>query len=170
MAISQALQDIYAANPTGAYYFEVVEIEHSALSAPLVMTNASVEANVRVNVNAARAIPVPFTVVLPAKDTTGTQSFNLVISNREQEILHNFEQMAVRPEEAAIMRYNVFIRGVVSPSGVHQPQYNPAPRYDITAFNVDENSITAIATKVNLHNKRWPRVTYTPSLFPGLDR
>jgi len=169
MAISQALADIYNANPSGAYYAEVISINHSALLEPVVITNTSVEFLALVDTISRKVIPTPFTIKLPDKDTSGSQSMNIVISNREQNMIHAIEKMAEQPYEAAVCTYNVYIKGQ-SVFGVHVPQYTPSPRYDITSFSVDEGTIVAVATKTNLHNRRWPKVLYTPTLFPGLDR
>ena len=170
MSISQELADIYNANPSGAYYAEVLSINHSALPTPIVVTNTSVEFVAKVDGVIRRVIPVPFTVKLPDKDTTGSQAMNIVISNREQQVLEAIETMALQPYEAAVCTYNVYIKGVLDSSGAHAPQYTPSPRYDITTFSVDENSVIATATKTNMHNRSWPKILYTPALFPGLDR
>ena len=170
MAISSALADIYNANPSGFYYAEVLTIKHSALAQPLVLTNTTVEFELTTDYGVHTAIPTPFTLTLPTKDTSGSQAMNVVISNREQSILDDVEWMARQPYEPAILTYNVVIKGVVDSSGVHEPQYTPSARYDVTTFTVTEDSIVAMASRVNTHNKRWPKVIYTPDLFPGLDR
>lgn len=169
MAISSALADIYNANPSGAYFAEVITINHSALGQPLVMTNTTVEFDVSTDYGVHTAIPTPFTLTLPAKDTSGSQAMNIVISNREQNMLQAVELMARQPYEPAILTYNVVIKGQTV-YGVHVPQYTPSARYDVTTFTVSENSIVAVATKTNLHNRRWPKRVYTPTLFPGLDK
>ena len=169
MAISQALADIYSANPSGVYYAEVISIDHSALSEPLVITNTSIEFLALVDGVARNVIPVPFTLKLPDKDTSGSQAMNIVISNLEQNMINIIERMSQYPYEPAICTYNVYIKGQAI-YGVHAPQYNPSPRYDITSFSVNESTIVAVATKTNLHNRRWPKVVYTPTLFPGLDK
>ena len=169
MAISQALADIFNANPSGFYYSEVISINHSALSVPLVMTNSSVQFRASVDGVTRVVVPTPFDIKLPDKDTSGNQSMNITMSNHEQNIINCIELMAQQPYEPAICTYNVYIN-TASSTGVLNPEYTPSPRYDITSFSVTGSTIVAVATKTNLHNRRWPKRVYTPTLFPGLDK
>lgn len=170
MSITQNLADIYMAAPSGLYAMPVVLITHSALRQPLALTNTTKDFRMRMNQAAYNAISLPFTIKMPDKDTSGSQEMEIVFSNREQNLIHAIELMSREPYEPAICYYNVYINGKTDSSGQHMPQYNPTPRYDINTFAVDSNSIVAVATKTNMHNRQWPRVVYNGDMFPGLQK
>lgn len=172
MAISGALQKIYAVAPMNAYYKEAISLTHSTLPSDLHLTNAEFEFTGGTGIagpdNVQKFVPMPFSIKLPIKDTTGSQQLQIVFSNVEQDLIDDIERMARKPYEPVIFHYRIFIHGVVNAAGAHIQQLNPAWRMEIAGFNVTDRAITAVAAKINTHNKPFPKVLYTPEEFPGL--
>jgi len=171
MTISAALARIYTVAPTGAYYMEALSIYHSALKAPLHMTNASLgfDANVGGH-NHAYMESLPFSLKLPTKDTSGSQQLAIAFSNVEQDLISDVEAMAAQPYEPAVCLYRVYIRGQIDGEQHHIQQLNPPWRYDINAFVVTGDTITAAAQKSNMHNSGFPKVVYNATNYPGLKK
>jgi hypothetical protein len=168
MTISVALQRIYNTAPDGAYYMEGISLYHSALSAPLHMTNNPVQFNGKADGIAAVFTSIPFSVTLPAKDTTGAQSLNLTFSNVQQRLVDDVARMGSKPYEPVICKYRIFIAGSVDAAGDHTEEMTPPLRLDISTFIVTEATIVAAAQKVNMHNKSFPQVRYNPTFYPGI--
>jgi hypothetical protein len=171
MTISAALQRIYSVAPTGAYYMEAITMRHSSLTQDLHMTNN--EFGFSGGISAPGGVPVdfvaiPFVLKMPPKDTSGSQQLQIVFSNVEQDLINDIERMARRPYEPVIFRYRVYINGVVGAAGHHTEQLTPAWRMEVSGFQVTENTIVAVAAKMNSHNKPFPKLIYTPDNFPGI--
>lgn len=170
MTITPALLKIYTHAPAGQYYMESISIKHSAIPEGIEITNATVGFEAMAGAAPAFVTPLPFQVKLPDKDTSGSQQLQITMSNVGQSLINYIERMSAQPYEPAICVYRVYIRGVVDSAGNHIQQLRPPPRYSISKFIVTADSITATATKANMHNRAWPKINYTSTLYPGLDR
>ena len=167
--ISPELQRIYAVAPVDAFYMEAISMSHSALPEDLHMTNMEFGFSGDIGTGTpADFIATPFSLTLPNKDTTGSQQLQITLSNVEQDIINDVERMARRPYEPVIFHYRVYIHNELNTAGNHKQQLNPAWRMEISAFNITQSAITCVASRVNSHNKPWPRLLYTPDNFPGI--
>lgn len=166
MALDPALVEVYSSARSDRFYVEALSIYHEALPKPVHITNwpedftGAVEGG-----NTADFISVPFSIRLPAKDTEGSQSLDIVMSNADQSLMDEVELMSMAPFTAARCFYRVYLSDSF---GVQR--LDPAMTFDIIAFSARRDSITASATMVNMHNRSFPRVLYNKSLFQGLDR
>lgn len=168
MAISKALQDIYLSNPSGMFYMEALSLYHSALAEPLHITNNAFAFDARADQDDVRMIPVPFTIKMPTKDTSGSQVMQIAISNVEQHLIDDVESMARQPYQPLVVRYRIYINGKLNADGKHTQQLVPAWRMEATSIEVQSDAIMINASKRNMHNRRWPRKIYTTEEFPGL--
>jgi hypothetical protein len=166
--ISIALQKIYNTAPDGAYYVEGVSMYHSALTKPLHLTNNPVQFGGKADGLPVIFVSIPFTITLPAKDTTGAQTMNIAFSNVQQRLVDDIARMGSKPYEPVVCKYRIFIIGSLDADGDHDEQMTPPLRLDISNFVVSENTIVAAAKKVNMHNKPFPQVRYNPTFYPGI--
>jgi len=173
MAISNELADLYMNNKSGVYFFEAIDIQHAALDGPLHYTNWSTAVNGLVD-NAGSAfnayISMPFTAVLPEKNTDGNQSLELSISNVTTALVAYINIMTAAPQSPIDITYRVFLTGQVDGSGNYLNQMNPPWYYEASAVSVTADSVVLSATKLNTHNRSFPRKRYTQVDFPGLAR
>ncbi|MEE4661485.1 MAG: DUF1833 family protein [Halieaceae bacterium] len=173
MAISAALADVYLGNPHGVYFIEAIDIEHAALTSALHYTNASFGVTGLLDnalLDTASYIPLPFTATLPEKNTDGNQSLDLSISNVTAELVGYIDQMAAAPQSPITLTYRVFLSSQVSASGHYLNQLTPPWRYEVSSVALTATEALMSATKVNIHNRLFPRVRYTRTSFPGLAR
>lgn len=169
MPISADLQKIYSVAPVDAYYKEAITLSHSALTNDLHMTNAEFGFKGDVGTGTpADFISIPFTIILPAKDTTGSQQLNIIFSNVDQDLIDDIELMARRPYEPVMFDYRIYIHGDLNAAGNHKQHLVPSWRLSVSGFTVTSSAITAIAAKVNSHNRPFPKVLYTAEKFPGI--
>jgi hypothetical protein len=173
MPISTELADVYMNNPHGIYFIEAIDIEHSALTDPLHYTNAS-KAITGLLDNAGEDFvqydPLPFNAKLPDKNTDGTQSLELSISNITTALVQYINIMATAPQEPMRLSYRVFLSTQVSLAGHHLNQLVPPWRYEVSSVSLTAQAVVMSATKVNIHNRSFPRVRYKRTTFPGLAR
>ena len=166
--ISQDLQRIYSVAPVDAYYKDTICMSHSTLTSDIHITNAEFGFRGATGGGPVDYIPLPFTMKYPSKDTTGSQQLQIVLSNVEQDLIDDIERMSRKPYEPVIFHYRVYIHGALNTGGNHKEQLVPHWRMEISSFNVTEQAITAVAAKINTHNKPFPKVLYTPERFPGI--
>lgn len=173
MAISQELADVYLGNPYNVYYFEAIDIAHTALTSDLHYTNNSFHLTGLLDNTtgeSAQFSPLPFSAVLPEKNTEGNQSLGLSVSNVTTDLIDYIEQMAAAPQSPMELTYRVFLSTQKNASGAYMNQLVPAWRFEVSDVIAREQQITMSATKLNTHNRSFPRVRYTRITFPGLSR
>lgn len=173
MPISQELADVYLGNPDGVYFIEAIDLAHSALASTLHYTNSSFGITGLLD-NAqpehASFLPLPFDAKLPNKNTGGNQSLELSVSNISTTLVQHIVRMTEAPQESIQLAYRVFLSTQVDPAGHHINQLVPAWRYEVSSVVVTGDAVQMSATKVNIHNRSFPRVRYTRITFPGLSR
>ena len=108
--------------------------------------------------------PVPFEVILPSRNGEGSQDMALAICNVGLEMLQAVEDALEDPTEAIRCRYTIFIEGLT------EPQYEPPLELALSDVALSIETMTATATRANIHNRTFPRQVYTTQLFPGLLR
>lgn len=166
MPISDTLRRIYAAAPGDIHYVEAISISHPGLNGDLHLTNRALNFEGTIENGAVVTFySMPFSVGLPNKDTTGNLEMKLVFSNVQQELMKEIENMAAQPYAAAVIKYRLYVN-----TDFTVQQLDPPITLDIGQFQITRPYITAIATRVNLHNKPFPSYLYNTKYFPGLDR
>lgn len=173
MAISQELADVYLNNVSGVYLIEAIDIQHAALLSPLYYTNWS-KAITGLLDNAEPGSrqfdPLPFTAVLPEKNTDGNQALELSVSNITTSLVQYINIMSAAPQSPITLTYRVFLTTEVNGSGHHINQLTPPWRYEVSSVALTAQEVQMSATKVNIHNRSFPRVRYKRTTFPGLAR
>lgn len=173
MTISSELADVYLGNPDGIYFIEAIDLSHTALASDLHYTNASFRLRARLDNSlpeAATYAPLPFNATLPSKNTDGNQSLELSVSNVTAALVAAIDTMASAPESPISLSYRVFLSTQKDSSGHYLNQLTPPWRYEVSAVSLTAESATMSATKINTHNRSFPRVRYTRTRFPGLAR
>jgi len=173
MAISAELADHYIGNVHGIYYFEAIDISHPLIPSDLHYTNASFQLEGLLdNTGSATAIylPLPFTANIPEKNTEGNQSLDLSFSNVSAELVPFVDAMIGGPQQAMSLTYRVFLSSQTNGSGHYLNQLVPAWKFEVSSATFVEDVVTMSATKLDIHNRVFPRVRYTRLAFPGLDR
>lgn len=170
MAISPELKRIYLTAPAGQYYMEALSLWHPAMREAVHVTN-NVEGfyGEAGNNNIVYFNPVPFDIKLPDKDTSGTQAINVAFSNVQHRLIDDIEAMASMPYRHVDCHYRIFINGQFNTAGTGLvQQLKPSWKYEIPRFVVTRETIVAVASRVNMHNKGFPGRLYTSEHFPGL--
>lgn len=173
MPISAELADVYLGNPHGIYYFEAIDIEHDALASALHYTNTSFEFTALLDnqlPDTATFTPLPFDATLPSKNTEGNQSLELSMSNVTAELIDSIRTMTSAPQSPMRLTYRVFLTTQVDGNGHYLNQLDPPWRYEVSQIPVTARELVMSATKINTHNRSFPRERYTRLRFPGLAR
>jgi hypothetical protein len=173
MAISAELQDVYLNNPHGIYFMEAIDIDHAILDTTLRYTNASKAFEGLIdNSGTAAALytPLPFTIVLPDKDTDGTQSLDISLSNVTTTLVAYITSITSAPQSAIELTYRIFLSTQKDGNDAHINQLDPPWRYEVSSASLTQDAVVMSATKLNTHNRSFPRVRYTRTDFPGLAR
>jgi hypothetical protein len=173
MAISAELIDVYTGNPDGIYYFSAIDLRHAALSVDLHYTNASFEVTGLLDNDigdSAIYAPLPFDHTFPAKNTDGNQSLDLSFSNVTAELIRYIELMTDAPQDSMELTFRVFLSSQTNGFGHYINQLIPPWRYEVSSVSATADAVTMSATKLNTHNRVFPRVRYTAVGFPGLVR
>lgn len=114
-------------------------------------------------------VPVPFSVVLPMRDDSGTQEMSIAISNIGLNAQNSLNLAIQTPEEPIKIRYTIYIIPK-EPSGDLEPQYDPLLTLTMTDITVALDVVTATATRSDVLNLHFPLELYRPEYFPGLSR
>ena len=173
MAISAELQDVYLNNPANIYFFEAIDLDHQVLAAALHYTNSS-KSFVGLVDNAGSATnqytPLPFSITLPEKNTEGNQSLNISMSNVTTRLVAYINSMASAPQSPIQLTYRVYLSTQKNVSDEYLNQLTPPWKYEVSSVSLTQDAIIMSATKLNTHNRSFPRVRYTRTAFPGLAR
>lgn len=165
MAVSPALQRLYASAPAGEVVLETLEISHPLFATTHYITNnptgfsATLESGATVDF-----ITLPFGARLPNSDAQGNQDLGLVIDNVDREIIEELERASADPTTRIAVTYRAFASTDLS-----------APGSSPIALSISEVSaglptVEATAGRTDVLNKKFPAVLYTIQQFPGLDR
>lgn len=173
MPISQELADVYLGNPSGIYFIEAIDISHVALASSLHYTNNSFEITGLLDnalPDTAKFSPLPFDATLPEKNTEGNQTLDLSVSNITAELIDYITQVTNAPQSPMQLIYRIYLTTQVNAGGAYLNQLIPPWRYDVSSVSVTAQAVQMSATRLNIHNKSFPRVRYTRLTFPGLAR
>lgn len=173
MAISTELADVYLGNPHGVHFIEAIDLAHPALPFDLHFTNYTFSIPGLVD-NLGTAfntyVAVPFIITQPSKTTAGNQALELSFSNVNQQLVSYVNTMAEAPQDSITLTFRVFLTTQVDAAGSHINQLNPPWTFEVSSVGMNAQAAIMQATKLNTHNRSFPRVRYRRDNFPGLAR
>lgn len=162
MSISAELAERYATE-VDVDWCDALLISHSTFGT-LAYTNALEPFTGTVLGESYNFLMVPFKISIPPKDNSGRQDLSLVISNIFNQGKVFIDSAITQPDEAILIRYTVFIEGNST------PEYDPPLELTMTDIAITDEVLTAVATRSDILNLKFPREVYRPDFFPGLNR
>jgi hypothetical protein len=173
MAISPDLAARYLGNPDQLYDIEAISLSHPALAEDLHYTNASFPI-IGLLDNAlpgtAEFRPLPFSTTMPSKNTEGSQSLQFSVSNVTAELVAAIAIIESAPQSPLTLLYRVYMSTQKNVDGAYINQRTPPWRFEVSNIATTAEAATFSATKINIHNRSYPRARYTRTRFPALDR
>lgn len=167
MAISQALQEIYAGS-SSARYIETLQLSHSTWATSFFLHNDATHGDWSFKLIPAGSDVVfeaiPFEVQLPSSDTGMLQDLRIAFANAGTRMMTALDQAIQKPEEPIAVAYRVYLD---TPGSVSE---NDPLQLTISQINADRNIITATAERFDILNRPFPRTRYRAEEFPGLVR
>jgi hypothetical protein len=109
-------------------------------------------------------IPFPFVVVLPTVDGAGQQNMQITLTNADREIADAIRLAHTDPTQRIECTYREFLS-----DEVNAPQSAPL-RLSFDTIQMGEESVTGVAGRSDVLNRRFPGIWYDVQHFPGLDR
>lgn len=165
MALDPKLKAIYAGS-NASRPLETLEISHEDWPVTQYIVNDDQTWQFELEDGSPKIfIPVPFTVKLPTKDVEGRQDLSIIIANAGREMIGMVETAAKRPNYPLQVNFRIFLDTPMS-----RPMNNPPLRLDIGEVTADNYTVTAVASRFEMLNRKWPTVLYTADMFPGLVR
>lgn len=165
MPITAALKEIYASG-TASRYIETLEFHHSMFGRSYYMTNDTVPWSFQLETGAVVTFEaVPFRIVLPSNDHGGNQDLSLTLANIGRDLIDPLELAITKPQEPVRCTYRVYIDQVNS-----LPQNSPPLTLSISTVQVSQDAVSAVATRADVLNKKFPSKLYRYDDFPGLRR
>ena len=162
---TDALQTARASAPAAQGILRTLELWHPAWPARQYLTNwpepfdAELESGATVTFQ-----PFPFAVVLPTVDGAGQQDMKVALSNADQAVADLVRLAHTDPTQRIECTYREFLS---DDPGTLQS----APlRLSFDSIQITEDSITGVAGRSDVLNRRFPGVWYDVAHFPGLDR
>lgn len=168
--ISDALAEVWAANPVGVVRIVTLELKHSAFvdkegnSSSIRLVNGRFDPITVTLETGAQATfqPGVFKAKLPKKGSTGQRSIALELDGASREVVRQLERVADAPREPIRAVLREYAPGDLSaPGQVHDNLTLVRPR-------VGPNRVTASAVFNDSINKAFPSILYTTATHPGL--
>jgi hypothetical protein len=108
--------------------------------------------------------PFPFAVVLPTVNGAGQQDMQVTLTNADQAVADLVRLAHTDPTQRIECTYREFLSDELG-----APQSAPL-RLTFEAIQIGEESVTGVAGRSDVLNRRFPGVWYDVQHFPGLDR
>jgi hypothetical protein len=165
MALSPDLTRIYTQAPADQWAVETVELTHPAFDAPYLLVNepqpltATLEDGRTVTFT-----PTPFLIQLPEGRASGPTPLSFTIDTLGGLVVEQLEKALEPPLKPIMLTYRVFTTGDLT-----APASDPI-ELALTEIEATAEAVVGQAAFVNLLDRRFPTVVYTPTLYPGLDR
>jgi len=165
MAVSPALQRIYASAPAGATVWETLEIYHPLFLQRHFVTNTPLAFTARLETGDLVTFEtLPFAARQPGSNGSGQQDLALVLDNVDRELIEELERASLDPTTRIEVTYRAYASDDLE-----------APGSEPIALSISEVSaglaqVEATAGRTDVLNKKFPAVLYTVAQFPGLDR
>jgi hypothetical protein len=161
--ISDELQRIYASAPANLVFYEGLVLEHPAWPESVRFATNTVDPITK-NFNATPVLfnPASFELTMPRRDDSGLVELAVtfpLVSRTMVEMIDAAEQS----RQPIVASLTVYI------DASDDPQMTPIQLY-LSDIAMTDDSVTGIASRVDLINKGFPRVVVKPENYPGLYR
>ena len=156
---------IEIAAPSRQDILRTLELTHPLWAAPYYLTTwtepftATLESGPTVTF-----IPFPFAVVLPTVDGAGQQNMQITLTNADREIADAVRLAHQDPTRRISCVYREFLS-----DAKNAPQSAPL-RLSFDSIQIGEESVTGVAGRSDVLNRKFPGIWYEVQHFPGLDR
>jgi hypothetical protein len=165
MAVSLALQRIYASAPADAQIWETLELRHPLFAKVHYVTNTALAFPATLETGEAVTFEtLPFAARQPGSNAGGQQDLALVIDNVDREIIEELERASADPQTRVSVIYRAFASDDLSAPG------SDPIALSITEISAGLTTVEATAGRTDVLNKKFPAVLYDIHQFPGLDR
>jgi Domain of unknown function (DUF1833) len=164
MTVSAELARIYTTAPVDDRVLETLEIAHSKFNRTYYITNSDngFDAVTDATGVAVRFATFPFSIKLPNSGEDGFSDLTISISNVTPLLVEELKRAIVAPEEPVTFLYRAYAESNLTKVGFQLPPMSAS------LIVVDQVSISAQASLVDLVNRNFPNQLYTPTLFPML--
>jgi Domain of unknown function (DUF1833) len=159
------LLTVRASAPARQDILRTLTLEHPLWPAPYYLTtwptpySATLETGATVTF-----MPFPFAVVLPTVDGAGQQNMQVTLTNADQAISDAVQLAHTDPTQRIVCTYREYLSDELG-----APQSAPL-RLSFESIQITEESVTGVAGRSDVLNRRFPGVWYDVQHFPGLDR
>lgn len=163
MTLTAELQKVYSSAPNNVQFYEGLVLTHPAWNEPIaIATNTVSPLDKTLNGKNIQFIPASFTITLPRRDDFGLVELavNFPLVSREMVDLIELAEKAQKPITATLAVYL---------DSSPDPQMTPI-ELQLNQVTMTEDTVSGIASRIDLLNKIFPRRIVRPESFPGLYR
>jgi hypothetical protein len=162
---TDALKTNRASAPARQDIVRTLELWHPAWSARQYLTSwPAAFTTLLENGITATFTPFPFAVQLPTVDGAGQQDMQVTLTNADQAVADLVRLAHTDPTQRIECTYREFLS-----DDFGAPQSAPL-RLTFSAVQIAEDSVSGVAGRSDVLNRRFPGVWYDVQHFPGLDR
>lgn len=161
------LARVLASAPAGIELWPTLELDHPLWSAPYYLTSAEVAFTAVLETGDTVTFqPFPFALVLPTLDGAGQQDMQVSLTNADTAIAKAVLAAHADPTERIVAVYRLYL----STLGSSQTPQSPPLRLSFDSIQIADETVSGVAGRSDVLNRRFPGVWYDIARFPGLDR
>ena len=163
MPLSNELKEIYQSAPIDSAIVETLEFSHSEFA-----TQYIINWHTSITTKAGTFIPLAFEAILPKRDASGRQDFQIGIdATLPEPVMFVKKAVTNKPNELIKVTYRLYNSKTVSAAS--DPLDDPVVMEVASVDYGDQQMVFTIAAP-DLVNQLFPRKRYRPDRFPGLVR
>jgi hypothetical protein len=167
--LEAAIKEAYASAPTDEVILHTLELYHPAFAAPIRVVRDHVDFTATLEATAPRNagqsvtfVAFAFDIVPPEVTDGALPQCTIEIDNVSRDVLANIE-LAMGSTELVTAIYRAYLD-----TDTTGPQNDPPMTLTLTSISASLFRIKATAGFPDLANRRFPRMEYTATRFPGL--
>lgn len=180
MALSEELKRFYSSGDYGATFAQTISLSHPAFTGPAYHLTTHDEAFLG-DIGGGQRVtytPWPISVTDPVENANGSPSFQISFALDDGEMIAEIKRALEYRFTSTPTKVTADIRiyqvGAGAATTGNPPAFvralTPSPRVYLSGASVSATTLTARASLGNRANMKFPRIYYTPELFPGLVR
>jgi len=177
-SITEALAEVYAANPKGETVLDTLEFRHptfiddSGNPAPIRVVadyndlTATLEPDAPLNAGqSVTFIAVAFQFAMPSMEEGQAPQVDIIVDGASGEMIAHLESAVTQTAQIEVTH-----RRFLASNPAAGPQDGEPLTLYIASAQVTLTRVTATATLTDIHNSPYPSDVYRPDVFPGLAR
>ncbi len=168
-SLSDAIREAYAFAPAGVIHYDTLEFRHPAFSTPIrvVRDNRALTARLEADAPQDAGVEVTFVgyafdFVRPEVGPDGVPQFTIEIDNVSRDIAAHIE-LALASRQLIEVTYRAYLS-----TDLDGPSNDPPLTLTLQRITATPFRVSAVASYVNVANKRFPGQDYDAERFPGL--